>query len=217
MKKSIALLCVLCALLLTACQPNNSQNPTEAPNTTTTQASTQAPTTQSTAPLEDPACKEMDALFGNTRSWYNYALVSLYDHPSKISLQTLFYNGFPGESQDPTDAEWEALKDLPGFKVEYDLMRLPKDKMNEVLTTLFGITLEDVADTGFEGLVYLESTECYYHMVTGAMGLENFETYQVDFLEDGTVKVFYTTYGEYRVATLMPNGEDYQILSNIMD
>lgn len=220
MKKITALLCVLCTLLLllTACKPSQpqNQNGTEGPQQgiqPSTQASTQTPTS-STAPTEDPLCLEMDALFGDMRSWYNQALTSIYDAPKDISLKALFYGGFEGESQDPTDAEWAELKDQPGFREEYDLMRLPKDKMNQVLTTYFGITLEDVADTGFEGLVYLESTDCYYHMVNGANGVEDFEATKVEVLDDGSLQVYYTSYGENLVVTLRPNGDGYQIVSN---
>lgn len=225
MKKITVLLCVLSTLLLSACKPSNlHQNGTEAPQQgiqpstqastqTSTQATTQAPA-PSTAPTEDPLCLEMDALFGDRSNWYNKALTCTYDDSKNISLKALFYGGFKGESQDPTDAEWAELKDQPGFREEYDLMRLPKDKMNQVLTTYFGITLEDVADTGFEGLVYLESTGCYYHMVTGANSVEDFEATQVEVLDDGALQVYYTSYGDNLVVTLRPNGDEYQIISN---
>ena len=135
-------------------------------------------------------------------------------------LKELFYNGFSDESAKPTDAEWEELKDLPGFDINFDLVRLPVDKMNQVLTQYFGITLEDVNAAGFEGLVYLESTDCYYRMCTDASVVENFKATAVEELEDGTVRLSYTGTSYVLgsngagVAVLKSVGDGYQIISN---
>jgi len=56
-----------------------------------------------------------------------------YESPRQLNLQSFFYCGFPGEMS-ATDAEWAQLKDVNGFKEEKDFFRLPKDKMNAVLT-----------------------------------------------------------------------------------
>ena len=224
MKKLFAFLLILC-MLLAACMPavdtpeptGDSTQPTENPNT---QEPTEDPVQPTDAP-EDPRLAEFDALFGPLNSGYNWALTSLYEDPTDVNLKEMFYNGFPGESQKPTDAEWEELKDLPGFDINYDLVRLPVDKMNQVLTQCFGITLEDVDAAGFAGLVYLESTDCYYRMCTDVGRVENFKATAVEELEDGTIRLYYTgnsivlKEGEVGVAVLKPVGDGYQILSNL--
>ena len=157
-----------------------------------------------------------NALFGNMGSWYNKALLCQYTSPAQLKLKVLFYSGFAGESQKPTDAEWAELMDQPGFDINYDLIRLPADKMNQVLTDYFGITLDEIDDAGFENLVFLESTNCYYHMASDAMAVENFKATAVETQENGAIRVSYTAgYNDAAyVVTLMPNGEGYRILSN---
>ena len=169
----------------------------------------------------DPNRKELkkfNELFGAASSWYNRALTCEYTSPTQISLEYLFYAGFPGESRDPTNAEWVQLKGYPGFNKNYDLMRLPVDKMNAVLQELFGITLEDMEDVAFADVVYLESTNCYYHMVTDFRCVENFNAIAVEYLDDGTIRVKYTQdeqLDEVYAVTLMPYGDGYRILSNV--
>ena len=156
-------------------------------------------------------------LFGQMNTWYNSALISQYASPKEIKLYQLFYNGFAEESREPTDEEWEELKDEPGFTIEYDLLRLPADRMNQVLTDLFGITLEDVEPAGFENLVYLESTDCYYMMHTDAWFLSDFNAIGLQYMEDGTICVAYTARGGdiLYMLTVMPYGDGYRILSNV--
>ena len=210
-KRKIVLLCVLCALLLAACQPGNSQNVDDTGNGSPSTGQTDAPT--------DPAKDELaafNALFGDLSSWYNKALLCQYTSPAQLKLEVLFYSGFTGESKKPTDAEWAELMDQPGFDINYDLIRLPADKMNQVLTDYFGITLDEIDDAGFENLVFLESTNCYYHMVTDAVALENFKATAVETQENGAIRVSYTagSNGAAYVVTLMPKGDGYRILSN---
>lgn len=161
------------------------------------------------------ALEEINELFGNLASWYNRAIVSGYSDPTQIDLELLFYAGFDGESKDPTDEEWEQLKDQRGFHEHMNLMRLPADKMNQVLMDLFGITLEDVDDAGFKNLVYLESTGCYYHMVTDFACVENFQAKDIEINANGTISVYYTAnWGTEYKMTLVWHGEGYRILSN---
>ncbi len=161
--------------------------------------------------------EEFDALFGDMNSWYNRALTSQYVNPTQVNLELLFYNGFPDESSKPTDAEWEELQNKPGFDIHYDLERLPAEKMNQILSQYLGITLADVETTGFYGLVYLESTNCYYRMGTDAEVVDNFKATAVEALANGTVRLCYTSGYENTayVAMLKPTGNGYQILSNL--
>lgn len=156
----------------------------------------------------------MEALFGGTQSWYNRALACEYETPEQLSLIHVFYSGFPDESWTPTPEEWEQLKGKQGFNENYDLMRLPESKMDQVLRDYFGITLDDIPDEGFSGLTYLESTDCWYFMTTGWLGVERFHTLTVEEHEDGTIRVCYDSGSDIYVTVLRPNGEGYHILSN---
>ena len=117
-----------------------------------------------------------------------------------------------------TDAEIAQLKQYldPAWVDNADFYRLPKDKMEAQLQKLFGISLAELSDAAFEGLTYLESTDCYYFFATGVYGGNiEFEAKQVEHLEDGTVKVTYVWWDGVSVVTLKPNGDSYQILSNV--
>lgn len=155
-------------------------------------------------------------LFSDKNSWYNKALSCQYSSPTQLSLKKVFSCGFAEESSKPSDAEWAQLKDIPGFDINLDLLRLPADKMNQVLQEYFGITLDDVDETGFNGLTFLESTNCYYFMATDAMIVEYFNATTVENREDGSIRVTYTTGANSTVfvVTLMPNGDGYRIQSN---
>lgn len=175
--------------------------------------------TETVAPTTPPELEKYNTIFGDYNGWYNRALVCEYAAPEELSLVKFFYRGFADEPKRPTDAEWAQLKNQPGFEENFDLFRLPVYKMNVVLMEYFGITLEDVKPEGFENLVYLESTNCYYFMTTGALVAENFTALSVDETDYGTICVEYqcaypanTTF----VVTLKPNGEGYQILSNVL-
>ena len=227
MKRVFVLLLILCCLLA-ACAPANDFSNSDgdsnaaAGDTNSGGESNVTPDnpnaggeTNPSDNTDDAQLAYFNALFGNVSSWYNRALTSLYASPEQVNLKMLFYHGFPEESQMPTDRERESLKDKPGIYLEFDLMRLPVGKMNEVLTQYFGITLEEVDPSGFQKLTYLESTGCYYHTVSDAVFMENFNATAVETLTDGTIRLSYTAeFGEAFVAVLKPVGDGYQILSN---
>ncbi len=156
-----------------------------------------------------------EQMFGDYQSWYNRALTCEFDNPVQLKLLSFFYCGFPDESRRPTAEEWEQLKDRQGFNENYDLMRLPEHKMDQVLREYFGITLDDIPAEGFAGLTYLESTDCWYFMTTGWLGVESIRALTVEELDNGTVRVRYDAdyWGIFNV-TLRLYGDGYNILSN---
>lgn len=156
----------------------------------------------------------METLFKGS-SWYNRALACEYNSPKEMNLRKFFYSGIKGEPQDPTDQEREPLEKL-GINLNYDLMRLPVDKMNEVLIQYFGITLADMEPEAFSGLVYLESTNCYYHSTSGWLGVDNFEALSVERMDDGRILVRYPEMEYEYVVTLRPHGDSYQVISNVL-
>lgn len=198
---------------------------TTAPVPTTT---VPAPTTKPTDPVptsvpqNDAELTAFNELFQKAvgeRNAYSYAIAYEYSSTAELKLRYFFDNGFPGEKE-ATDSEWAELKVLPGFNINYDFFRLPKDKMEADLQNCFGISLADIPDSGFEGLTYLKSTDCYYFMATGFMlNSVNFTAQSVEHKNDGTVSLTYTvgwepTVNEY-VMELKPNGDGYLILSNL--
>jgi len=143
------------------------------------------------------------------------ALLSEYADPSQINLRLLFYMGFSDESWELTDVEREELQGK--VTLELDVRRLPAEKINQVLIQHFGITLEEVDVSGFAGLTYLESTNCYYFATGDADFLGNFKAIQLENMEDGKVRLSYTSDRSSDtafVAVLKLVDGNWQILSN---
>lgn len=190
--------------------------PTTQPTAQPTTQPTAQPTTQPTNPAQADELSQFDALFGDFHSWYNAAIYDQYESPAQLSMWNLFYDGFDGEKT-ATDAEWEQLKDRPGFHKELDFFRLPVKKMDEVLTNYFGITTKNLPAECFGGLTYLESTDCYYLVHGDTKIVTNFKATGLETLADGTMRLTYTT-GNHKssyVVTLKQNGDGYILLSNV--
>ena len=157
---------------------------------------------------------KMEELF-KAYGWFNQALTCEYDSPEQIGIMTYFYMGLENNKQ-VSDEEKEQLKNIQGFGAPWgDIYRLPPDKMNAILEECFGITLEDLDPASFNGLAYLESTNCYYFKASAPNGIENFKAYNVEKQSDGTIDVYYNIsyMGDY-VVTVKPYGDSYRILSN---
>ena len=154
------------------------------------------------------------------RNYYFWATGHTYSSPTQIILKKYFDGGFPGEP-DKTDAEWEELSKLlnsPELIQNYDCIRLPKDRVNAELMKAFGITLEDLPDSAFEGLYYLESTDCYYFFQTGMTSIpKHSPILSIEHNDDGTVALTYNIPGGTGEITLKPNGDGYLVVSNIHD
>ena len=116
--------------------------------------------------VPDPPPEQMDVskLFDGEDNWYRRALTSNYFDPADADIAKFFACGFADESNAPTDAEWEFLKDVPGFEKNERFRRLPVVRMDEVLMQVFGLKLSDMNGVGLRKLTYLESTGCYYFM-----------------------------------------------------
>lgn len=217
MKIAIIIITILTTLFcICACQLHPATTPTN-PTQTTTPTQTQPTDPAPTVPT-DPRIAEMQALlqWPSENKFYNYALTSEYATPADVNLLYLFQNGFPEESDDPTEEELLLLEGKMGEHwKEYDLARLPVDKMNAVLNELFGITLEQTNGVGLDSLVYLEETNCYYTANTGVYYAEIAVSY-VETLDDGSVMVQYSTPydGNYMVWLMPTDNGGYKFLSN---
>ena len=175
--------------------------------------------------IDDPVLAKYHALFeirDGKRNPLLYALGHEFSNPQELKLLYFFDGGFDDESPN-TDAEKAGLTQY--YREDWvnssDIHRLPKEKMNAQLQKIFGITLKDLPDTAYQGLVYLETTDCYYFLATGVYAdIGGFTIRSVHENTNGTVSVTYTIGSgsppqSTRIVTLKPNGDSYLVLSNV--
>ena len=183
------------------------------------------PTDPTTTPTEPPVTDEV-AKFqtllispGYDRNPYRSALSCEFSDPTELSLMHYFKDGFRDEWT-ATEAELAELRQhysetyVSNAKYFY---RLPKDKMDAELQKYFGISLADLPDRAFSGLIYLESSDSYCYIDTWRDPyVKSYTVQRVEHMSDGTVRVEYAINSSEKknVLTLKPNGEDYLILSN---
>lgn len=219
MKIAIMIITIVATLIcICACQLAPATAPTDPTQTTTMPTETQ-PTEPPTQPTEpDPRVAVMQSLlkWPSENNFYNYALTSTYTTPADVNLFNLFQNGFQDESDDPTEEELLLLEGkMSEYWKEMDLARLPVEKMDAVLTELYGITLEQTNGVGLDSLVYLEETNCYYTANTGVYYAEITVKY-VETLDDGSILVQYSALydGDYMVRLMPTDNGGYKFLSN---
>ena len=168
---------------------------------------------------DDPQIAALQWLFDHQfgDQFYNDALTSEYATPADVNMAGLFYDGFKEESQVATEAEIAFLNaNMSENWIYMDLHRLPTEKMDVVLMELFGITLEQSNQVGLT-YSYFEETDCYYHCHTGTHYADITIT-RAENCDDGTIRMYYERHSYpsvNMVATLKPNGNVYQILSNL--
>lgn len=169
------------------------------------------PPTEPTEPQGELA--EIAVLFQYYKeNWYNMSLTSFYTKPQEVNLAKFFYNGFQDiPAKGPTAEEAELLKDMPGFDVAYDLIRLPRERMEAVLQEFWGLQLSDF---DLNGLYYVASTDTYYLSHTDAAGLIDIQFENLVKAEDGTITVDYTDGIRKGTVTLAPNGDSYRVVAN---
>ncbi|MBE6986941.1 MAG: M56 family metallopeptidase [Ruminococcaceae bacterium] len=202
----------------TAPTTSTTTQPTTVPTTTTTTPPTTVPTT-TTVPNADVATfQELFTYNEEERNPYYFALGFEFTDPKEIGLYDFFRGSLGPDTA--TDAEMEELKQhySENWLEKAKLYRLPKNKMNAELQRYFGISLEDLPDTAYRNLTYLESSDCYCFVdTTSNVYVKNYEVQSVEYQDDGTVKVEYissaSTVGKH-IVMLKPNGGDFQILSN---
>lgn len=123
-------------------------------------------------------------IFSTLGSWENMALTHTYESSEQLHLAIFFYNGV-GEEFTLTADELDQLRSY-GYSEEYDIQRMSAVKMEEVLSAYFGCQIED---TNTYGLVYLESTDCYYLWNNDLLVAERF--YAFGLIQDGDVYHMY--------------------------
>ena len=119
----------------------------------------------------DPAlAKELGWALFRPGSWYAQALTSTYDDPRDVDLYQMFYNG---GSRQPTQEEYDYVQYQlcdPGT----DVVVISPQEMDEALTEVFGLTLEETRKKDLAQFIYREETDCYYlcHGDTNVMAVE---------------------------------------------
>ncbi len=173
-----------------------------------------------TVPQNTAELNAFNELFSNPRpekNPYFRATGCEYASVKDIKLKAFFDGGFPGEHE-KTDAEWTELSKMLNFPefVQGDFNRLPKDKMDAELQAVFGISLNDLPDSAYEGLYYLKSTDCYYFFQSGMTSAPIIGPF-LDLVHnnDGTVALTYSNSIDNYIITLTCNGDSYLILSNV--
>ena len=147
-------------------------------------------------------------------SWYAQALTSTYDDPRDVDLYQMFYNG---GSRHPTQEEYDYVQQQLGDPGT-DVMVISPQEMDDALTEVFGLTLEETHKNNLAQFIYREETDCYYlcHGDTNAMAVEFLST---DMLGDGRAALRYTGWdgGQYTVTVELPDSisEQYHILSHV--
>ncbi len=221
MKKAIIIITVLLTLIcICACRLSQVAEPADPTQATTVPTQTQPtePTETTIIQPDEQRIAKFQSLLSRTHqeAFMNTALLSVYETPEDVNLFDLFYNGFADEIQDPTEQELELLEGKLGeYWKEGDLIRLPVDKMDATLMELFGITFDQANGNGLENLVYLEETDCYYHVTHGASEAQLTVLYVYD-VED-TIKVVYSQayLGNFTLTLQETDAGGYRILSNV--
>ena len=149
--------------------------------------------------------------FSNLGAPENMALTHTYAGPNELRPYYLFYNGL-GSDEPLTQEELDFVTGA-GYEDYMDVIRLPADAVNTILGLYFGCTTRD---TDTSGLVYFDTTDCYYMWHTDAMAAENF--YGLGLIQDGDVyQMYYILQHDSKVyvATFEMIGERMVIFSNL--
>lgn len=163
----------------------------------------------------DPAlAKELGRALFRPGSWYAQALTSTYDDPRDVDLFQMFYNG---GSRQPSQEEYDYVQYRLGDPGT-DVMVISRQEMDEALTEVFGLTLEETHKKNLAQFIYREETDCYYlcHGDTNVMSVDITSGLS---LGDGRMSLSYTGWdgGLYTVTVELPDGisGEYRISSHV--
>ncbi|MBR4194381.1 MAG: hypothetical protein IKQ54_08655 [Oscillospiraceae bacterium] len=180
-----------------------------------------------TKPADPETEAAVRALFEDSNGWYSQALHSSFTDPARMDLRGFFYAGIPGE-EPITDAERAALLEAYPETADWyagDWLRLPRQKMLEVLAQYFGLDAEQ-AEARIRATYphYLPQTDSFYFHVSD-VNMTPRQVLEVREREDGTVLFTYRNemwYGLFErnpicTVCLQPDGSGrYLIRSNLL-
>ena len=234
MKKYLLIFAVVIALLLTACtlsetNPTDPSQNTESKSTETVPQNTgNEPQSTETGPqnTENEQLERELAYYNwlfSSSGWRNpyYNAKCIYgdfSSPEELNLRSFYDDGFVGEHEITDEELAEYKKLLPPYIPEIvgDFNRLPRDKVEEELQLIFGISLEDLPDSAFTGLYYLECSDSYCFYQSGVTSKQVSAFTDIQHNDDGTISLFYEDSDGKCVITLELKGRHhYQVLSNV--
>ena len=164
--------------------------------------------------------KKFQKLFDND-SWFTQALNEEFDDPRTINLVDFLFPGggdhWPTFNVTKEEMEEVISKTGPRKEWESDWYRMDAKTVEEVLQTVFGVTLSEFINSADKYLRYLESTDSYYYGRSDSSLVRNVSVAGIRQLENGNIEVYYTCkwlYPHEGVVTLKPIGDSYIVISN---
>lgn len=174
-------------------------------------------------PLTEHELKQFTAMFTiipEGTNWYNILLSCNFFRPEEVDVRILFGNGFRNPALvELTDADVTFLQTHTDWYIPNagDVYKLPVSRMEEVLNTYLGISVQTVNKAYLDRMTYFADADSYFVCSVGA-GALNFEMIDGKRESDGTVWLLcrsqtkaYTTYKTdwLRILCLKPrSGKD---------
>jgi hypothetical protein len=223
---AIVLLCVLMALLLTACggihEVTTVSPATAAPGTTVSAPSVPKTTTPETTALMAtvPSRPGVAEYFSDRGSWQNLAVLAI-NEDGIVRPQYLFQKAFSGEKAKLTEQERQLLPQIASQLDTYknrELLRYNRQQIDKVLLYCYGKDADELSLDLTSAFTYLPETGCYYTTTSGSA----WNRIDFGFTEersDGTIAMYYDVPADPardwgRVAILQPHETGYYIISN---
>ena len=205
-------------------EPMSTTQATEVPETTE-QLHTQPSIPDGTVALSREECEKLTEQFTQKfakkgeeipeKNWYNMVMTCKFDAPEKVNLRQLFGCGIQVNNRPEIgDDELEFLKTQEQIHLYLDLYKLPKERMDEILKTYLGITLDEAEGVGLDQMAYLADTDCYYCNVTGDPFVDPVNVTGGWHTQDGKIVMMYSRTYTYQM-TLIPTENGYLVESNI--
>ena len=192
--------------------PVETTTPTEPPETTppTEPEETTAPTEpEETEPVEtEPQSREPEGtrmsldqlqlfqwtLAEDEEHWYTVLFGTTFTRPSEMKVRNFFGNGMPYSPEaELTQAERAALEEQRGGELNYEVWRISREKVEEVLENYLNLSPDKFDKVDWSGMYYLESTDCYYGHDGGSFIV--WPIFREGYiLDDNTRVIYYTHY-----------------------
>ena len=168
---------------------------------------------------DEEVVKKFQKLFDND-SWFTQALLDEFDDPRTINLVDFLFcssKPWPYFKVKAEEVEEVISKTGPRKEWESDWYRMDAKTVEEVLQTVFGVTISEFNDITNKYLRYLESTDSYYVGRTDSSLVWYVSVAGIRQLDNGNIEVYYTCewlYPKEGVVILKPVGDSYIVIAN---
>lgn len=152
-------------------------------------------------------------------SWYTQALFMEFNDPRNIRLKDFLFDSckpWPFKHFTDDEERKELFEQLGIDDPGDDWTGIEASTVEQILQTVFGLSLDDFSDTAKKGYYYLESTDSYYYGWVWSNTVAHVTVAGVRELENGNVEVYYTTVTGLSegFVTLKPVGDSYIVIAN---